>query len=173
MGFLKFLGVALLLFVLTCGVLVFTVDSEFDVERSIVIDAAPAQVHAHIDDFDKWAAWSPFDKADETVVYTPGATSSGVGASRSWTSEASGSGSQTITKSDPEQGVWMDLVLEGDPAELAFTFEPVDGGTKVTWHDHFHLDGGMKLLGLVLDPLVLGPMFEQGLADLKEVVEAG
>lgn len=171
MRFLKILGLLALLLVLVGAVLVFTTDEQFHVERSVVIDAPPEQVHPHVDDFDKWSAWSPFDAADETIEYTYDGARSGVGATRSWTSEQSGAGRQTITRSVPQEGVWMELVLEGEPAEIAFVFEEVEGGTKVTWRDDFRLEGAMKLFGLLLDPLVLGPMFEQGLADLKTAVE--
>ena len=171
MGFLKFLGIALLGLVVLVAVLSFTLDGNFTVERSVVINATPAEVHPHINDFANWAAWSPFDKNDDTIVYTPGASSKGVGASRSWTSDNSGNGSQKITKTDPQAGVWMDLDLDGQPAEVAFLFEPVEGGTKVTWHDQFEMEGAMKVVGVVLVPMLLAPMFDQGLGDLKSVVE--
>jgi len=33
--------------------------SQFKVSRSAVIDAAPAEVFAHVNDFHKWQEWSP------------------------------------------------------------------------------------------------------------------
>lgn len=153
----------------------YLVPSRWEVARSRVIPAPPAEVHAYVGDFAKWPAWSPFDTVDPTMRLVVDGPSAGVGARRSWTSEEMGNGSQTIVASDPSKGAAFDLTIEGFPTfRVDFAYEPAPGGgTKVTWSDRGEM--GMnpvhRWFGLFMEPM-MGDTFEKGLADLEKAVVA-
>lgn len=153
----------------------FLFDPRVEVSRAIVIEAQPRDIHPWIDDLERWPRWSPFDRIEPPAVYVLGPLRAGVGASRSWTSDTRGSGRQTIVRSEPDAGVWMELMLEGvpEPGRVAITFHPVEGGTEVRWTDAFHFGDNplYRWMTPFLDDIV-GSAFEQGLADLKALVEA-
>ncbi len=149
--------------------------SAYHVERETLIAASPEAVHAHVGDLAAWDAWTPWLEQDPTIEVTLGASTTGVGAHQSWTGE-SGSGQLTFTLCDPARGVAYDMDFNQgqyvSTGEIAY--HPAEGGTRVVWA----MDGDMgrniiaRYMGLVMDAWT-GPMFENGLAKLKTVVEAG
>ena len=44
-----------------------TKPNTFRVERATSIKAAPELIFAHLNDFHKWGAWSPYEKKDSTM----------------------------------------------------------------------------------------------------------
>lgn len=150
---------------------------EWSVSRSIVIDAPPEEVHPHINNLKRWEAWSPFEKelfeTDPTFEIHYEDQVEGVGASRSWDSEQ-GPGGMKIVESDAQKGVTFELWMQGfEPFHGKLEYEPVEGGTKVTWTDWGDMGGNPVVgwLAMSMDSM-MGPYFESGLADLKQVVEA-
>ena len=78
--------------------------TSYTVERSIVIDATPAQIHTYVGDLNKWGTWEPWTEEDPTIVITKGEKTEGVGATQSWVGE-SGDGALTFTKDSPGEGI--------------------------------------------------------------------
>ena len=150
-------------------------DKSYELERSIVIAAPPAAIHALVGDLRRWDDWTPWKDHDDSVMVTLGAQSTGVGASQTWTSK-DGDGELTFTKWDPKTGIEYDMAFfaDGDrlPSKGVVMYEAAEGGTRVTWSMHGSMD--MAIVGgyfaTMMDSAV-GPMFEQGLEKLKEQVE--
>lgn len=146
------------------------------VERSVMIDAPACVVFAQVNGFQNFTDWSPF------VAIMPGASYSyegpefGVGSKITWevTEPKPEMGSQTIVASTPYERVdlALDLGPQGD-AQSTFLLQDADGGTRLTWT--FDTDFGLDLPGrywaIFLDRQ-LGPLYAQGLANLKRVAEA-
>lgn len=146
------------------------------VERSTVVGAAPTEVFAVVNDLSRFNEWSPWAKIDPNTQYKIEGPPAGVGAKMSWTStnENVGNGSQEIIESTPFSHVKTKLDFGAQGIAVAsFTFEPVEGGTKVTWG--FDSDVGMnpigRYTGLMFDSMI-GKDYEAGLAELKKLVEA-
>jgi len=138
------------------------------------------QVFAQVNDFNAWEAWSPWAKLDpDATVNIEGA---GVGQTMTWKSENPevGNGSQTITTLEAPQKMVTHLDF-GDMgvSDASFTLEPTDGQTKVTWSLDADMREGVPLLkqpmntflGFFMDSM-LGTTYEEGLANLKSVVES-
>lgn len=155
--------------------------SDYSVEHKVVIDATPAEVHAYVGELRKWPDWAPWHEDDPTIETTFGEKTTGVGAHQSWTSK-DGEGELTFTRCDPVSGIAYDMNFMPDeetvsPAKSAMDYRVVDGGTEVTWSMQGDwagvmppvLDGLMKLF----TPMIMGGMFDTGLANLKTAVEAG
>ena len=176
---MKKLFMTLLVLVVVLGVVGVVSPTDYALEKSIVIDAPPAAVHAYVGDLRKWEDWAPWFDEDPSIVTTYSDTTTGVGAHQSWTSEG-GDGELTLTKCDAQTGIAYDMsfIHEGEstPATSAMTYEPVDGGTKVTWSMEGDWEGAMPPVidGLFnyLSDMMIGGMFDQGLANLKAKVEA-
>ncbi len=143
----------------------------FRIERSAVIDAPPARLHALVDDFHGWNTWSPWARLDPTARNTFEGPSSGPGAVFQWAGNAKvGEGRMTITESRPNELVRIRLEFKRPMAatnEALFTFHPEAGGTRVTWS----MTGVNTLMGKAINLVMsvdrmVGKSFEDGLANL-------
>lgn len=170
---LKVVGALIVVFV-AVGVFL---PSSYRVERTVTIQAPAALVFEHVNNLKLSESWSPWGEGDTSMKITYAGPEAGVGAKGSWTSDNSGNGSQTITKSEPSTlvEIALDFGSEGQgSAEYKFTPEgDALNATKTTWS--MHGDVGFSLIGryfaLGMDNM-LGPYFEKGLAKLKAVTEA-
>lgn len=174
MKFLKTLLSALIIIIVAVVVVGLFLPTSYTVERSIVIDAPPSQIHKYVGDLRNWDAWEPWGEEDPTLVVTHGEKTEGVGASQSWVGE-SGDGALTITKDSPLEGIEYDLVFDGGTyvCQSAMRYNPlVNGETKITWI--MNGDMGTPVIGgyfaMMMDSMV-GRMFDKGLSNLKGTVE--
>lgn len=147
------------------------------VERSVLIDAPPAEVYEVVSSMRRFNEWSPWFERDPDARYDFTGPQSGVGAKMSWSSDQAdvGVGSQEIIAVEPDRSVTTRLNFgpEGD-ASAMLTIEPQGNASKVTWSfdASFEDDYFGRYFGALLDGL-LGPDYERGLAKLKAVVEQG
>ncbi len=144
----------------------------FHVERTVVIDAPPADIHAFTGDLRMWEEWTPWIENDPTIEITYGSTTTGEGASQSWVGD-SGDGELTFTRCDEASGVAYDMAFDQGryPSTGALVYAPDGGSTRVTWTmDGANVGITGRWMGLLMDSFI-GPMFEQGLDKLKMVVE--
>ncbi|MGB2718489.1 MAG: SRPBCC family protein [Rhodococcus sp. (in: high G+C Gram-positive bacteria)] len=148
------------------------------VERSAVVRADAASVHALIDDFHQWVKWSPYEGVDPDLKRTYTGPDAGVGASYSWSgNRKAGAGTMIITESTPERRIVLDLAFTKpfkNRNVTTFLLEPVADGTRVTWRMSGKQNKLFALIGKVfsMDKLV-GPDFEKGLRQLATVAEKG
>lgn len=178
MKFIKIIGITLLViigFVLAIG---FMAPSESNLERSITIDARPSKVFDELKGIKYINAWSPWRKIDpEGTRYSYSGPELGVGSKVDWESDHSdvGVGSQEIIEISTNSKVRTKMFFGGmdTPNYADFILTEENGRTKVTWT----FDGDMgsnpinKLFGLFMESL-LGPPYEEGLQDLKTLVES-
>jgi len=149
----------------------------FHVERSASIAAPPAAIYAHVVDFRRWQAWSPWEKLDPAMKRELGGPETGVGATYAWEGNSDvGKGKMTITAAEPPSKLAVRLeFLEpfASTSVATFALAPEGEGTRVTWS----MDGDQNFLAKVMcifmdmDKLIGGD-FEKGLASLKQVSEA-
>ena len=149
---------------------------DFEVVRSTTIAAAPARVHALIDDFHEWPAWSPWEEVDPDMERTYSGAEKGEGAEYAWAGDRkAGVGSMRIVSSTPER---TELVLAFEKPMKAtntvvYELVPAGGGTQVTWRMRGTTTGvfGVVSRFFPMDKMV-GKDFEKGLAKLKAAAEA-
>lgn len=147
----------------------------FEVKRSTSIDAAPAVVHALVNDFHEWRRWSPWEDVDPDLERTYSGPDQGVGAHYAWSgNKKAGSGTMEITGSTPER---IDIALSflkpfKASNHVDLTFTPSGPGTDVVYRmtgEHTGISG-LFMRFMNLDKMV-GPDFEKGLARLKAAAE--
>ena len=154
----------------------FFMDAEKNLKRSIMIDAPAAKVFSVINDItltDDWSAWAKLDPNAKVTFEGP---STGVGAKRSWESEDSqvGIGSQWIVDSEPNKLVRMNMEFDGQDGtpQASLILNEEAGGTRLDYTFDAVMEGVInKLFGAMLESM-LGPMYEESLTNLKELIEA-
>lgn len=152
----------------------------YTVTREAVIAAPPATVFAHVVDFRKWDAWSPWARRDPAAAVSHSGPAAASGAVFSWAGNADvGVGKMTLLAVRPHEA--LDIALEfvkpfPGRSDVTFRFTPEGGDTRVVWSitgESGFLARAMCSLatfGRGLDAMI-GPDYERGLAGLKAVVE--
>ena len=151
--------------------------SDFRVVRQAKFAAPAPLVFEQVNDLHKWNAWSPWAKLDPNMKETFSGPRSGEGAAQAWEGNSQvGAGKMTITESQPAQLVRfrLDFLKPFAATNTAeFTFEPLGNETVVTWSMEGEKNFMCKAMGLVMNmDKMVGGQFEQGLAALKQIVEA-
>jgi hypothetical protein len=146
----------------------------FRVQRSALIQAPPAKVHALLDDFDRWQSWSPYEKKDPAMKRVRSGPASGVGAVYAWESSEVGSGRMEILESSPSGvRIKLDFTAPLEAHNVAeFVLRPEGDATRVTWTMQGPNTYVGKLFQTVFDmDRMVGGDFEAGLASLKSLTE--
>lgn len=151
--------------------------SDFKVERSATMRAPAPAAFAQVNDFQNWRAWSPWEKVDPALKRQYDGPKAGTGAVYAWQGNKDvGEGRMTITESKPAELVRIKLEFFKPFAATnatEFSFKPAGSdSTAVTWtmtgQNNF-LSKAMCMF-VNMDKMV-GGMFEQGLTQMKTVVE--
>src|SRR5262245_16707443 len=113
-----------------------TKPDEFQVQRSLTINASPERILSHLSDFRKWAAWSPWEKLDPNLKRQFSGPESGQGAKYAWVGNGNvGAGDMEILVANPSL-VEIKLHFE-KPFEATnrtvFTIQSEGEATRVTW----------------------------------------
>lgn len=172
-------GAILALLAMVVFVVPFGLPARYNVVRTIDINAEPADIHPAVNtlkEWPKWSAWTTEKYPDMKITYS--GPESGVGAIDEFEGESvGGHGKFEITQSDPDEGI--EYTLDFDHGTYVSTgaikYTPAEaGGTTVTWSNGGELGWNplsrwCGALGLM--DSMMGPDFETGLANLKQLVE--
>lgn len=151
----------------------------FSVERATVVDAPPRRVFEQVADFHNWQAWSPWEGLDPEMRRSYSGPGAGTGAVYEWSgNRKAGAGRMQITRADEPSLVHVDLRFTKpfkSENDMTMTFVPegADGSqTRVTWTLVGPKTFMTKVMGIFtsMDKMV-GPDFEKGLRQLKDVAE--
>ena len=145
----------------------------YRVERSAVIKAPPAAIHAQLADMRNWRAWTVWHQRDPNMKNSYSDQQGVVGSWAAWESKTEGNGKSTLQEITPQRIVYtLEFPDMGMQSTGMFELMPQSDGVRVVWSDAGDL--GMNPLsrwfGLFLDKMV-GPDFEGGLANLKRNLE--
>jgi len=141
------------------------------------MQAPPDTIFSQVNNLHAWHNWSPWAKMDPKANTTFEGPEVGVDSKMSWSSENSevGVGSMTITNSMTNDMIVFALDFK-EPFEgqnnAEFIFQPEGDKTKVTWTMYGKNNFIGKAMGLIFNcDKMVGGKFEEGLANLKKVVE--
>jgi uncharacterized protein YndB with AHSA1/START domain len=150
----------------------------FTVKRATVIAAAPEAIFPYLEDFRRWAVWSPYEDIDPGMKKTFGGPDKGVGATYGWDGDKkAGAGTMQITEAKAPGKLGLDLtMLRPFPAanHVEFFLTPLDEGTRTAWV----MTGPQPFMSRVMSVFLsmdqlIGRDFEKGLARLKAAAETG
>lgn len=169
MKLVKMLAVLAILFIIGG----FILPKDYSVSRTVLIGGEKSLIHEYVGDLDKWPEWSPWEKADSSIVVYPGDSSSGMGASQSWKGE-SGSGRLEFTDTSEDDGIKYDLFFDDQGEGTAsIRYRGLGDMTEVVWTMTGRIEQPVILapyIAMSMD-LIVGHLLKQGLDDLKKVVE--
>lgn len=166
---------------LTFLLVVVSKPNNFRMQRSLTINAPAETIYAHIADFHKWQAWSPWEQLDPDLKRTYSGAPSGIGAVYDWEGSPSkggakaGQGRMTIREATPAHRLLINLdFIKPFPAtnSAEFLLQPSGEATVVTWAMFGPSPFMSKLMGTLMnmDDLI-GKDFERGLNTLKGLSE--
>ena len=173
---LKTIAIAVVVIVGGCLIYAATRPDTFRVERTATIKAPPERIFPLINDFQRWGAWSPFEKKDPAMKRTLSGAPSGSGAVYEWDGNKEiGQGRMEIVESLLPSRVTLKLDFTRPFVAhniVDFTLEPRGDSTQVTWAIHGPSPFISKVMGIVFNmDKMIGKDFEAGLAALKTVSE--
>lgn len=172
MKFLKYTLFTILGIIALLLIVALFVPKTFHAEGTTVINKPNAEVFnyvKHVKNQENFGVWF---KMDPNIKVTEEGTDGTVGYKYKWTSDEVGNGSQVITGIEENQRITIDLFLmDGtEPAKSYFKTEAVaDNQTKVSWVVDGKTPYPFNLISLCYN---MNKDFEQGVQNLKEVLEA-
>ncbi|MGH8246314.1 MAG: SRPBCC family protein [Gammaproteobacteria bacterium] len=173
---LKSIAIVVVVFVAGVLLLAATRSDTFRVQRAATIKAPPERIFALINDFNRWGAWSPWEKKDPGMKRTFGATMSGKGAVYAWEGNKEvGQGRMEIAESVPSSrvAIKLDFVKPFEAHNIVeFTLAPTGDATNVTWSMQGDTPYFAKIIHVFIDmDSMVGKDFEAGLTNLKAAAE--
>jgi effector-binding domain-containing protein/uncharacterized protein YndB with AHSA1/START domain len=177
MKVVKMLGVLVLVVIAIVMILMLILPTRQVVTKSIMINAAPADVYEYLsklDNFNKWAIWNNSDSTTRHNITgkdgTPGATST-------WLGENAGEGKIEITSLEINQEIEHKITFiqpKHRNAKSEFDLEPMAGNrTKVTWTFEIATPRPGNIFNLLSNlEARMGSAFEDGLKNLKAALES-
>lgn len=148
--------------------------STFAVRRSIDIAAPADRIYDYVVEPRKWSQWSVWTRRDPAMRIVYSGPPFGMGARWSWESKSEGNGTMEFTRVEPNRRVEYALFFPDFNMRSTgvIAIEPRDGVTRVTWTNDGDVGGNplKHFLAAAMDRIV-GPDFEQGLANLKVLAE--
>src|ERR1035441_9774663 len=170
---LKKIFIGIVIFLALIVIVSFMLPSKVRIERSMVMNAPPDVVFNQVNNLKNWEQWDAWTRMDSAMSKKYEGPEAGANCKRTWESKKVGNGSMLIVDSKPDDSIsiQLDFGNMGKPSST-FKFEKVENGTKVSWI--MNSDLGMnpmhRIFGLFEDKMI-GPDFEKGLTNMKEIVE--
>ena len=143
------------------------------VERDERIQVPPAELLPYLRELPRWSEWSPWEGLDPAMAREYTGTPGEVGSTYAWEgNRKAGAGSMRIESVDAD-GVGIHLEFSRpfrSSNELRFALRPEDGGTRVVWRMETPRTFMSRFFNM---EKLIGPDFERGLKQLRQVAEAG
>jgi effector-binding domain-containing protein len=144
-----------------------------EVSAEIEITREPAEFFPAVASFSNREAWDPWLTQDSTAKATIKSKAGYVGSTYAWTGDRVGYGRMEVVSVREneyiESSLWFGEVEK--PALVEWSFDKVDGGTRVVWSFAQETAWPIERLGMMFGKIFLKQSFELGLANLKEFVE--
>jgi len=172
----KTIGVVIVVLIAALLAYAATKPDTFRVQRAASIKAPPEKIFALLNDFQRWDAWSPWEKKDPAMKRTFSVVTTGKGAQYAWQGNKEvGEGRMEIAESVPPSKVVIKLDF-AKPFEahntVEFTLEPKGDATNITWAMRGDTPYFAKIIHVFFDmDSMVGKDFEAGLANLKTLAE--
>jgi uncharacterized protein YndB with AHSA1/START domain len=173
---LKIILILIVLLIAVVLILAALKPDTFRVARTTRIRAPAEKVFALINDFNRWVAWSPWEKMDPALQRIYSGPVSGKGSVYEWKGNKKvGEGRMEILESSPASriAIKLDFIKPFEAHNTAeFTFMPQGDETGVTWT----MQGSTPFIGKIMHVFVdmdrlIGKDFEAGLANMKAAAE--
>lgn len=134
----------------------------------------PSRIFPLVASFKQREAWDPWVAMDSTTRVTIDSKEGYLGSTYTWEGEKLGTGKMEVISvtgnKTIQSSLWFGDVEE--PSLVEWRFDPVEGGTHVTWSFKEETAYPFERLGMMFGKIFLKQSFESGLARLKEFAES-
>jgi effector-binding domain-containing protein len=174
---LKKIGIGLVVVIALIVIISFLLPNNVTVERSVIVNAPIEIVYRQVNDFHNWEKWSPWMEKDPDMEIEYFGSEKGKGSKYCWVGDPESVGKGCLSIVDEEENTSIKTLLEFEgtsPGNGNWTFEKISDGVKVTWAMESDMSEPIivgKYFGLLMDGLI-GPDFEKGLSNIKNIVES-
>jgi len=156
------------------GLIGLVLPSAYKVERSILIKAPIEVVYPLVYDPKAWARWGVWNRRDPGMVLSYSGPPVGPGAKWSWQSKSEGSGTMECTGAEFNKSVSYRITFADFDGTFngRLEFAREESGVRVSWiaEGDVGSNPARRYFALAMDRM-LGPDFEGGLKNLKELAE--
>jgi carbon monoxide dehydrogenase subunit G len=165
------------LVVVVAGILIYasTKPDTMHYQRSASIKASPEKIFPLLNDFRRYATWSPYETKDPAMKRIFSGSPAGKGAVYEWDGDKNvGKGRMEIVEASPSKvTIKLDFIKPFEAHNIAeFTLEPKGDATNVTWGMHGPCPFFGKVMSVFIDmDRMIGKDFDAGLANLKALTE--
>ncbi|MCH8546788.1 MAG: GyrI-like domain-containing protein [Cryomorphaceae bacterium] len=175
MKVLKYIGIGLIVLVFVTVILTFAAPTDFNVERSISINAPKSIIKEQVMYFEKTKAFSPWHVMDPDMKDWMEGEDGTIGAKYYWDgNDEVGEGYQELI-SVQENRIEIDVTFLRPFESVAhtyFTFDENDNSVDVVWGFHSKFPRPFNIMGLFFNMEdAIGQDYEKGLISLKELAE--
>lgn len=174
MGLLKKLVIAFSVVMAGIVAIGFNLPDDYEVKRSIVIEAAPEEIYPEVVNLKAWSSWGVWFQRDPNMQIEYGGPDRAIGMYTRWESDSQGHGEMEITELAHNRKVVYALRFPDYEMDSSgkIVLEQIPDGTRVTWLDSGEVGDNPvnRYIALMIDEMI-GPDFETGLENLKTVVE--
>ncbi|MDN3666445.1 GyrI-like domain-containing protein [Algibacter miyuki] len=173
----KYILFLLLISIIGTAIYIAVQPNEFSFSKSRIIAAPTSIIFNEVNDYKNWTEFSPWLEQEPTATLTYLDPSSGVNSGYTWHGDLLGQGSMTtlnvIENKNISQKLNFITPYESE-ADVEWTFESQNEGTKVTWIMSGKQDFMTKMYTAFNGPMedMVGPDFERGLFKLDSVTVA-
>ena len=170
---LKIIGMVVLAMIVILTIVIAVQPDRAHIEKSIMINAPAAAIFPEVSNYQNFNAWSPWSKMDPEAKQTFDGPPGSVGSSMSWSGPKTGTGSMKIEEIEENKRVKSAMIFGGYDGKFhsEFILTPDENRTLVTWtYDGPNSGLTGKAVWIIMGS-ILSSQYEQGLRDLKEVVE--
>jgi Polyketide cyclase / dehydrase and lipid transport len=170
---LKIIGIVVLAMVIIVAIVIVMQPEEAHIEKSIVINAPATSIFPEVSNYKNFNVWSPWTKMDPVVNQPFEGAKATVSSKIAWEASKTGIRSQRIEEIEENKRVKCAMTFNGYDGKFysEFKLTPEEDGTRVTWtYDGQNV--GLKGKAIwVFAGSVLSSQYQQGLIDLKHLVE--
>ena len=170
----KFLKVLLIILIVVGGgysIWMATLPASYEVSRSLSMNAPAAVVFEQVNTVKNWENWSAWMEDDTTIVNTYEGPASGPGAKWTWNGEKSSTGTMELMESVPHSSLAFDMTFGKSVSKVTCTFAEENGVTTATLGLAGEVGFFQRFMSKMMD-VWIGPYYERGLNNIKEIVES-
>lgn len=171
---LKIIGMVVLAIVVILAIVIAMQPENAHIEKSIVINAPADSVFPQVSNYKNFNVWSPWAKMDPEARQSFEGTEASVGSTMTWNGPKTGTGSMRIEEIEQNRRVKSSMTFGGYDGKFysEFILTPEEDGTLVTWtYDGPNAGLSGKAMWVIMGSM-LSSQYDQGLKDLKDIVEA-
>jgi carbon monoxide dehydrogenase subunit G len=174
--FLKIVGIIIAVIIVLVLVTGLFAKKDYNIERSITINAPKEKVWDHVSTLANTTKWSPWLKQDPNTKLSYQGQDGTVGSVFKWESEKVGTGNQTFTKLEApnrtESHIQFIKPFTGE-ADVFMQLQEEGAATKATWGFSTHYGYPMNVMPLLFNMTkMMEESYDDGLKQLKALSES-